>query len=213
MKGASAMRFGFLMYPGYEELDLIGPWEIATMWKAYAGGPDCVTVAATRNEMRCAKGLLTRAEYSFDSVGDLDYLLVPGGFAAFEEMKNEATLAFVRRCADQGKAVLSVCSGTFILLAAGLLNGVKATTNWKVLAKLREAGVDVVEERYVRDGRIWSSAGVSAGIDMTLGFIAHEAGPQAAWITQYQSEYIPEGKLYGSMREWEGAPAYARRLG
>jgi transcriptional regulator GlxA family with amidase domain len=207
------MRFGFLMYPGYEELDMIGPWEIATMWQTYAGGPECLTVAQTTTEMRCAKGLLTRAEHTYDTIGKLDYLLVPGGFAAFEEMKNEATLAFVKRCAADGKAVLSVCSGTFILLAAGLLTGVKATTNWKVIGKLREAGVEVIEERHVHDGQIWSSGGVSAGIDMLLAFVAHEAGPEAAWATQYQSEYLPEGKLYGQVSNWDGAPAYARRLG
>ncbi len=206
------MRFGFLMYPGYEELDMIGPWEIATMWKTYAGGPDCLTVAETTDEMRCAKGLLTRAEHTYETIGKLDYLLVPGGFAAFEEMKNEATLAFVRRCAAEGKAVLSVCSGTFILLSAGLLNGRKATTNWKVIGKLREAGVEIVEERYVHDDKFWSSGGVSAGIDMMLAFVAHEAGSEAAWTTQYQSEYLPDVKLYGSVSNWDGAPAYARRL-
>ncbi|WP_300302694.1 DJ-1/PfpI family protein [Ferrovibrio sp.] len=206
------MRFGFLMYPGYEELDMIGPWEIATMWKTYAAGPECVTVAQSRDPMRCAKGLLTAADYTYEDAGKLDYLLVPGGFAAFEEMKNEQTIAFIRACATEAKAVLSVCSGTFILLAAGLLEGVEATTNWKVIDKLREAGVTVIEERYVRDGRIWSSGGVSAGIDMTLALVAHEAGAEAAWITQYQAEYLPEGKLYGSLTTWQGAPAYARRL-
>jgi transcriptional regulator GlxA family with amidase domain len=94
-----------------------------------------------------------------------------------------------------------------------LLDGVKATTNWKVIGKLREAGVEVVEERYVHDGKVWSSGGVSAGIDMLLAFIAHEADAKAAWVTQYQSEYLPEGRLYGPMSEWDGAPAYARRLG
>lgn len=207
------MRFGFLMYPGYEELDLIGPWEIATMWQTYANGPECVTIAETRAEMRCAKGLITRAGLTYADAGALDYLLVPGGFSAFEEMKNPATLEFVRHCAREGKAVLSVCSGTFILLAAGLLDGVRATTNWKVLARLREAGVEVIEERYVHDGRIWSSGGVSAGIDMTLAFVADQAGPEAAWTVQYQSEYLPDGKLYGSVSTWDGAPAYARRPG
>ena len=102
----------------------------------------------------------------------------------------------------------------FFEIARGLavLDGARATTNWKVLGRLREAGVSVVEERYVRDGRIWSSGGVSAGIDMTLAFVASEAGDAAAWTTQYQSEYLPDGKLYGRMDAWDGAPAYARRM-
>lgn len=206
------MRFGFLMYPAFEELDLIGPWELATMWQTYSNGPECITVAQSREEIRCAKGLLTRAAATYDDVGRLDYLLVPGGFSAFDEMKNEATLSFVRRCAADGATVLSVCSGTFILLAAGLLAGKKASTNWKVVAMLRQAGVEVVEERYTHDGQIWSSAGVSAGIDMMLAFIAQVAGNDVAWAVQYQCEYFPEGKLYGSPSKLEGAPAYALRL-
>ncbi|MBM3271578.1 MAG: DJ-1/PfpI family protein, partial [Candidatus Sericytochromatia bacterium] len=201
------MRFGFMMYPGYEELDMIGPWEIATMWKTYAGGPECLTVAQTTDEMRCAKGLLTRAETTYDDVGQLDYLLIPGGFATFEEIKNPRSVAFVKEQARGAKAVLSVCTGTFLLHVAGLLEGRKAATNWKMVGKLREIGVDVVEERYTRDGPIWSSAGVAAGIDMLLAFIAHEAGPEAAWTTQYQSEYIPEGKFYGPLSAWANAPA------
>lgn len=206
------MRFGFLMYPGYEELDLIGPWEIAAMWSTYAGGPTCVTVGETTAEIRCAKGLITRPAASFDDVGRLDAVLVPGGFTAFEERGNPATLDFLRRTAGEGATLLSVCSGTFLLHAAGLLDGVRATTNWKVLGALRNAGVSVLEERWVRDGRVWSSAGVSAGIDMMLAFVADRAGAEAAWVTQYQAEYLPDGRLYGSVDTWDGAPAYARRL-
>jgi len=204
------MRFGFMMYPGYEELDLIGPWELATMWKTYAGGPDCVTVAQTRDEIRCAKGLLTRAGATYAEVGPLDYLLIPGGFASFEELKNPVSVEFIREQAKGAKAVLSVCTGTFLLHAAGLLEGRKAATNWKTIARLRELGVEVVEERYVGDGPVWSSAGVAAGMDMLLAFIAHVAGPEAAWTTQYQAEYIPEAKAYGPLSAWENAPRYAR---
>jgi transcriptional regulator GlxA family with amidase domain len=207
------MRFGFLMYPGYEELDMIGPWELATMWKAYAGGPECLTVAQTRDEMRCAKGLLTRADKTYSDIGQLDYLLLPGGFATFEEIKNPVTVDFIRQQAIGAKAVLSVCTGTFLLHVAGLLDGgVKVATNWKMIGKLRDAGVTVIEERYVHDGKIWSSAGVAAGMDMLLAFIAHEAGAPAAWTTQYQSEYLTEGKLYGAVDTWDSAPAYAARL-
>ncbi len=114
------MRFGFLMFPAFEELDLIGPWEMATMWQTYAGGPECLTLAERAGEIRCAKGLRVTADHGFDTVGQLDYLLVPGGFSAFEEAKNPAMIEFVRRAARHARAVLSVCSGSFILQAAGL---------------------------------------------------------------------------------------------
>ena len=85
---SSQLRFGFLMYHKYEELDLIGPWEMATMWRDYARGPECVTVSETGGAVLCAKGLKTAADYAFADCPKLDYLLVPGGFAAFDEMKN-----------------------------------------------------------------------------------------------------------------------------
>lgn len=208
------MRFGFLMYPGYEELDMIGPWELATFWKTYAAGPDCVTVSQAAEEMRCAKGLYTRAQHTYADIGQLDYLLIPGGFATFEEIKNPVTVDFIRQQAEGAKAVLSVCTGSFLLHVAGLLKGdVKVATNWKMIKRLRDEGVTVIEERYVHDGKIWSSAGVAAGMDMMLAFIAHEAGADAAWATQYQCEYVPEGKLYGAVADWKGAPGYAQKLG
>jgi transcriptional regulator GlxA family with amidase domain len=88
--------FGFLMFPGFEELDLVGPWEMATMWHAYAGGPACVTVAKTAGPVRAAKGLQTVADVGFADCPSLDYLLVPGGFAVFDVMRDDATLAFLR---------------------------------------------------------------------------------------------------------------------
>jgi transcriptional regulator GlxA family with amidase domain len=210
--GAPALRFGFLMFPAFEELDLIGPWEMATMWQAYAGGPECITVAEHRDEIRCAKGLRVRAEHDFASVGRLDYLLVPGGFSAFEQAKNPRLLAFVREAAGTARAMLSVCSGSFILQAAGLLDGRRATSHWKALDGLRALGVAVQEERFVHDGPVWTSAGVSAGIDMLLAFIADQAGEQAAAVTQLNAEYFPDGRRHGSPQTHPQAPAYIRRL-
>lgn len=209
----NALRFGFLMFPAFEELDLIGPWEMATMWQAYAGGPQCVTVAETLGEVRCAKGLRVLPEHDYDSIGALDYLLVPGGFSAFEAAKHPRTLEFVRRQATGAKAVLSVCSGSFILHAAGLLQGRRATTHWKAISGLRALGVAVDEERFVHDGPVWTSAGVSAGVDMMLAFIAHTAGEQAAYLTQFNAEYYPDGQRHGSPQTHPEAPAYVRRLG
>lgn len=205
------MRFGFLMYPAFEELDLIGPWEMATMWRDYAKGPECVSVAQRRGEVRCAKGLRVMADHDYGSVGALDYLLVPGGVSAFEEQKNPATLEFVREQARGAKAVLSVCTGSFILQAAGLLEGRRATSHWKTLTALRKLGVEVVEERFVRDANLWTSAGVSAGIDMLLAFIAQEADEAAAHTVQMFSEYYPDGRVYGEPGLHPEAPGYVRR--
>lgn len=205
--------FGFLMFPAFEELDLIGPWEMATMWGAYAGGPRCVTVAAQAGPLRCAKGLSVAADHGFDDCPALDYLLVPGGFSAFDVMKDAATIEFVRARARQARAVLSVCTGSFVLAAAGLLEGRAATTHWKALAQLAQLpGVTVRQARYVNDGPVWTSAGVSAGIDLMLAFIASEHGAETAGAVQFNAEYYPDGVLHGSAHRSPQAPAYVKSL-
>ncbi len=190
-------RFGFLMFDRFEELDLIGPWEMATMWRDYAGGPGCVTVGETAGEVTCAKGLVTRAEHSFATCPPLDYLLVPGGFSALDEMHNERLVGWVRERAGTCRHVLSVCTGAFILQAAGLLDGRRATTHWKAMDGLRDLGIDAVKQRWVRDGNVWTSAGVSAGMDLLLGFIAEIDGDRAAASVQHNAEYYPDGCIHG----------------
>jgi transcriptional regulator GlxA family with amidase domain len=207
----SARRFGFLCYPGFEELDLIGPWEMATMWRSYARGPECLTVAASAGPMRCAKGLGVVVDHGYEDCPPLDYLLVPGGFAAFEVMSDAALLGFLRDRAAGARAVLSVCTGSFILHAAGLLEGRAATTHWKALPRLRAAaGVRVQETRFTQDGPIWTSGGVSAGMDLLLAFIAAEAGEEAASLVQWNAEYYPDGTRHGHAHESAEAPAYLR---
>ena len=205
--------FGFLALPGFEELDLVGPWEMATMWRDYAAGPDCVMVGAAAGPVRCAKGMTAAADVGFADCPALDYLLVPGGFAAFDWMKDEAVLDFVRTTAGSARAVLSVCTGSFVLAAAGVLTpGMQGATHWKGTARLRALGIDVVEQRWVRDGAVWSSAGVSAGMDLLLAFIAAEAGEDAAAAVQLNAEYYPDGKLYGTAHLAPDASAYIRAV-
>lgn len=203
---------GFLAYDGVEELDLIGPWEMAAMWRDYANGPDCVVIAPEAGVLRCAKGLSVVAHHGFDDAPELHALLVPGGFAAFDLIKDPRALDYVRQAAAAADHVMSVCSGAFILLAAGLLEGKSATTHWKALPALHEAGVDVVEQRYVRDGSIWTSGGVSAGIDLFLHFLAETQGPEVASLVQHNAEYYPEGRLYGDHHRAPDMPAYMRGL-
>lgn len=203
---------GFLAYPGVEELDLVGPWEIATMWRDYADGPACTVIAAQPGQVACAKGMTIVADEGFDAAPEVSVLVVPGGFAAFEVMKDAATLDYVRRAGARADHVMSVCSGAFILAAAGFLQGRRATTHWKAIVALRALGIDVVEDRWVRDGRVWTSAGVSAGIDLMLNFIAQTRGAATADIVAHNAEYYPEARPFGDLHRGEGLPAYMRRL-
>jgi transcriptional regulator GlxA family with amidase domain len=206
------MNFGILLFNQVEELDFVGPWEMLTMWSKVAGGPErCLTVAQTSAPVVCAKGLSVNPHVPFADCPPLDYLLVPGGQGTRKEVGNPTLVDFVAEQATHCKAVLSVCTGAFVLQAAGLLAGKKATTHWASLDRLRAfADVTVVEERCVRDGNVWSSAGVSAGTDLMLAFIAATAGEEAAGKVQLQSEYYPSPRRYGSADTHPRAPAYLR---
>jgi transcriptional regulator GlxA family with amidase domain len=206
------MKFGFLLFPEAEELDLVGPWEIINVWRKFNGGPEvCLTVSEAGGEIRFAKGMRIMAEYSFADCPPLDYLLIPGGQGTRREVDNTATLEFVRRQAASCKEMLSVCTGSFILEAAGLLKGREATTHWGSLERLRSLPeVTVTEKRFVRDGNIWTAAGVSAGIDLALALVADQAGEEVAGQVQLYAEYYPDARRFGKAHLDPQAPQYLK---
>ena len=206
------MNFGVLVFNQVEELDFVGPWEMLTMWSKFADGPDnCLIVSQSLEPITCAKGLSINPHVSFANCPSLDFLLVPGGQGTRQEVNNAVLVEFVANQAKNCKAVLSVCTGSFVLHAAGLLSGKKATTHWSSLGRLRALGdVSVVEQRYVQDGNVWSSAGVSAGTDLMLAFIASVAGEEAAGKVQFGAEYYPSSVKYGGFEYHTQAPAYIK---
>ena len=207
------MNFGFLIFPETEELDLVGPWEMASVWNKFLGGPRCLMVAQRPEPVVCAKGMTIVPHATFDDCGPLDYLLVPGGQGTRKEVDNDVLIQFIARQAGNCKEVLSVCTGAFLLHRAGLLAGRRATTHGGSLQRLRDLGdVAVTEERFVKDGPIWTSAGISAGIDLLLAFIASVAGEEAAGRIQFATEYYPSGKIYGKLHHGSDAPQYMRQL-
>ncbi len=206
------MTFGFLIFPEVEELDFVGPWEIVGTWGKFYGGPDTrVTIAEAAKPIECANGLSVNPHVTFESCPTLDYLLVPGGRGSRREVDNPAFIDFIRQQAAGCRAVLSVCTGSFLLERAGVLENKRATTHWGELPKLRKLkDLDVVEERFVRTGNVWVGAGVSAGTDLALAFIASEAGEDVASQVQFFAEYYPSAKRYGRAHRDEQAPAYVK---
>jgi len=207
------MNFGFLIFPGLEELDLVGPWEMISLWSKFAQGPEkCLMVAENPEPVICSKGMSINPHTTFADCPPLDFLLIPGGEGTHTEVDNQSLIQFVAMQAENCKAVLSVCTGTFILHRAGLLTKKRATTHWTSLPRLRELGdVEVVEERIVRDGNIWTSAGVSAGIDMALAFVEYITDEKTAGKVQLGAEYYPSGRSYGLMHKIPQAPEYLRK--
>jgi transcriptional regulator GlxA family with amidase domain len=206
------MKFGFLIFPGLEELDLVGPWEMISLWSKSLQGPEaCLMVAQTREPVTCAKGMSINPHIAFSECPQLDYLLVPGGEGTGQQVNNEILIRFVAGQAKGCRAILSVCTGSFILHRAGLLSGRRATTHWSALARLAElGGVEVCQERVVRDGNIWTAAGVSAGIDLALAFIESVAGETIAGKVQFGTEYYPAGRLFGAFHQSPQAPTYLK---
>ena len=204
------MKCGFLVFPGLEELDLVGPWEMFSLWSKLRGEPElCRTVAQTREPVVCAKGLTLVPQTDFGGCPPLDYLIVPGGEGTRQQVDNEALIQFLVTQARGAQAVLSVCTGSFLLQRAGLLAGRRATTHWSALARLAALGdVQVVPERIVRDGNLWTAAGIAAGIDLALAFIAAVDGAEVAGKIQLGAEYYPAGICFGSAHLSSQAPAY-----
>ncbi len=204
------MRIAFLAFDGVEELDLAGPWELCGSLVDTGVIEKAFVVAEKVQTLTCARGLRMVPHHAFDDCPDFDVLLVPGGPGRRLEVDNPVLVDFVRMRAAQCSSVLSVCTGAFILQKAGLLEGRRATTYWAALEELCALGVEVVEERWVRDGTVWTSSGVSAGMDLMLAFLADALGEDAAANAQFTAEYFPDGKRYGQPELREGAPGYLR---
>jgi len=213
MPDLSAQKFGFLVFPGTEELDLVGPWEMITLWSKRLDGPGaCLLVAQSKEPVICAKGMSINPHVTFAECPPLDYLLVPGGQGTRVEVDNPTLIEFVTRQAANCRAVLSVCTGSFILHRAGLLAGRQATTHWASLDRLRAlAGVKVCPERIVHDGSLWTAAGVSAGIDLALAFIEAVAGEEVAGKIQLGAEYFPSSRMYADVHRGQSAPPYLKK--
>ena len=206
------MNFGFLLFNDLEELDLVGPWEIISMWSKHFSGPtNCLMIAEKDDPIKCYNGMIITPHRSFANSPRLDYLLVPGGMGTRIEIENKSLIDFVSNQAETCRIILSVCTGSFILHSAGLLKSKKVTTHFSMLDNLRNLDdVEVVEKRFIMDGKVWTSAGVSAGMDMALELIAQEAGQETAGRVQLYAEYYPAGTRYGTAHKEPQAPAYLK---
>jgi transcriptional regulator GlxA family with amidase domain len=178
-----------LLYEGCTALDAIGPYEVLS------GLPDTrVTFAAQqRGPVRCDSGMLSLvAEAATAELPHPDILLVPGGPDQSRELADESLHEWLRAVDRDSSWTTSVCTGSLILGAAGLLTGRRATSHWLMLDRLADYGAEPVSERVVIDGKYITAAGVSAGIDMALDLAGRIAGRAVAESIQLMLEYDPQ---------------------
>ena len=184
--------FGIVLFDDAEELDWAGPWEVLT--SACKDGDRVITVAQSTGVVRCAKGLRVLPEYAFDECPSLDVVVVPGGRGTRVEMDNQAMLAFVTKQSASAAWTTSVCTGSFVLWSAGLLEGRRATTHWGAIDELlgHAPGLDLDRDaRWVVDGNVVTAAGVSAGIDMALWLVGQLYTVEHARAVQRYIQYDP----------------------
>ncbi|WP_329181196.1 DJ-1/PfpI family protein [Streptomyces sp. NBC_01477] len=183
------MRIVFPLFDGVTALDVVGPYEVLRMLP----DADVVLAAAAPGPVTDGAGLLgLTATAAFGDVTDADVLVVPGGPGARANTGNEALLGWIRRIDATTARTTSVCTGSLLLGAAGLLKDLLATTHWSATALLESYGATYTPRRVVEQGRIITAAGVSSGIDMALRLVELIAGPVAAQAFQLAIEYDPQ---------------------
>jgi transcriptional regulator GlxA family with amidase domain len=182
------MKIIFLFYDGMTALDAVGPHEILSRLP----GAKLQRVAKNQGPIFTDSGLVLTAEHALSDISHADILLVPGAGNATTLREFPETLKWLRLIHQTTTWTTSVCTGSLILGAAGLLNGLRATTHWAAFDRLDIWGAKPTNARVVEDGKVITAAGVSAGIDMALTLVAKIAGEQFAQAMQLGIEYDPE---------------------
>ncbi|HEY2977202.1 MAG TPA: DJ-1/PfpI family protein [Burkholderiaceae bacterium] len=177
----------FALFDRVTQLDFTGPYEV--FWRL--PGAQCVMASVDGGEIHADGGLVISGVQRLADVSHADLVCVPGGFGVIEAMGDAAFVREVRRLADGARYVTSVCSGSLVLGAAGLLRGRRAACHWAWRDLLPPFGATVDEGRVVRDGNLITGGGVTAGIDMALTVMADIAGPEHAQSVQLGIEYAP----------------------
>jgi transcriptional regulator GlxA family with amidase domain len=193
---------GILLYDDVEVLDFAGPFEVFSRTRLTPGAESrrsedstpfqVFTVAKTKHNVRAVGNLIVEPRYSFSDAPRVDVVVIPGGWGSRKVMEDAEVLAWVQRVAESARYTTSVCTGALVLARAGLLAGRRATTHWAAYDLLESLGegVKVIRDvRVVKDG-IFSSAGVSAGMDMAFAVIEEICGASVANETAHYIEYL-----------------------
>ena len=192
-------RVGILIFPQVEVLDFCGPFEVFSVTRLNEAtrreepSPFEVLLIAERDTpVTTTGGMQVLPHYTFADCPHLDVLVCPGGWGTRTELTNPAMLDFLRERAAKADTLTAVCTGSMLLGFAGLLDGLHATTHWRSLDWMRDSFPSVTVEygkHFVIDGRVFTSAGIAAGIDMSLKVVEHYCGEAIARATARHMEY------------------------
>ncbi len=197
MADSDVRRIGIVLFDGVEELDAVGPWDVLACWTQQfdEDGWEVTTLSRDGGLVTAAKGLQFTAAHSFADAPAFDVLLHPGGRGTRPQLRDEAHLDWVRTQRRSVPLMTSVCTGALVYAAAGLLAGRPATTHWGSLDLLAELDPTIElrpDDRFVDDGDVVTSAGVSAGIDMALHLVARLSSVDRARQVRRHVQYDPE---------------------
>jgi transcriptional regulator GlxA family with amidase domain len=189
-------HIGILLFPEVEELDAVGPWEVLGFWTRYFpdDGYEITTLSKSGGSVRCAKGMEISAAHSYADAPPLEVLIYPGGMGTRPHLNDERQLEWVQKQRASTPLMTSVCTGSLVYAAAGLLSDRPATTHWASLDKLSELDPTIEVrplDRFVDDGDVITASGVSAGIDMALHMVARLAGVDRAKEIRRGIQYDP----------------------
>jgi putative intracellular protease/amidase len=197
------MQVAYLLYERFTALDITGPYEVLSS----VPGAESVFVAEQPGPVRNEQGTLALiADRSLDEVPTPDVIVVPGGFGTRRLFGREPLLSWLREAHDTTTWTTSVCTGSLLLAAAGVLHGVRATTHWLARDLLASLGAVPVPDRVVRQDKIITAAGVSSGIDMALRLAQLMSGEEAAQAIQLGIEYDPQPPFAAGSSEKAPAP-------
>ena len=182
------MNIAIPIFDRLTALDAVGPYEVLSRLP----GAEVRFVADSEGPKRTENGMLAlTADALLDELPDPEVIVVPGGHGTRALLDDEGVLSWLRAAHERSQWTTSVCTGSLLLGAAGILQGLEATTHWRMLEMLREYGAAPVSQRVVEQGKVITAAGVSAGIDMALTLAARIAGEDIAQAIQLGIEYDP----------------------
>ena len=191
---ARILNTGVVVFPGVEELDFVGVWEVLASTQHFSPQKffQCKTVSWTLDPVKCAHGLTVKADELTENLSQCDVVVVPGGPGIKEAVKNQQLLKEIKEAYESGKLVCSVCTGAFILAEAGILRGKRATSYHTEVEKLSKYGAIPIKERVVVEGNVITGAGVAASLDVGLRIVETILGKESAHEAAEQIEYHAE---------------------